>query len=78
MPYRVYQACGNVDYLWNDVLLATDKGAESPAIHFGVLSVGAAANFVTAMQKSHPDLDLCFCCTLHVEETFQAKSLREV
>ena len=58
MPYRVYQACGNVDYLWNEVLLATDKGAESGAIHFGLRSVGAAANFVTAMQKSHPDFDI--------------------
>ena len=51
--------CASTEYLWNEVLLAKDKGAEAGAIHFGLRSVHVAAKFVTAMQRLHPDFDMC-------------------
>ena len=51
--------CASTEHLWNEVLLAKDKGAEAGAIHFGLRSVSVAAKFVRAMQKSHPDFDMC-------------------
>ena len=41
------------------VLMAKDKGAEKGAKHFGMRSATSATKFVCAMQKHHPDFDMC-------------------